>query len=87
MIRVLIVDDHEGWRCQVRQLLHERPGFQVIGEVSDGLEAVEKAKLLNPDLIVLDIGLPKLNGIEVTRQVRQVSPPFQSRDPQPGKFA
>jgi DNA-binding NarL/FixJ family response regulator len=74
MIRVLIVDDHEGWRRQVRQLLRERPGFQVVGEVSDGLEAVEKAKLLKPDLIVLDIGLPKLNGIEVTRQVRQLSP-------------
>ena len=74
MIRVLIVDDHEGWRRRVRQLLQERPGFQVIGEVSDGLEAVEKAKLLKPDVIVLDIGLRKLNGIEVTRQVRQLSP-------------
>jgi len=74
MIRVLIVDDHEGWRRQVRRLLQERSGFQVVGEVSDGLEAVEKAGLLKPDVIVLDIGLPELNGIEVTRQVRQLSP-------------
>ena len=74
MIRVLIVDDYEDWRRTVRQLLQERPELQVICEVSDGLEAVQKAEELKPDLILLDIGLPKLNGIEAARRIRQLSP-------------
>jgi DNA-binding NarL/FixJ family response regulator len=72
-IRVLIVDDHEDWRRTVRELLLERPELQVIYEVADGLEAVQKAGELKPDLILLDIGLPKLNGIEAARQIRQLS--------------
>jgi DNA-binding NarL/FixJ family response regulator len=63
-IRVLLVDDYEDWRNQVRLLLQERPEWQVICEVSGGLEAVQKAEELKPDLIVMDVGLPKLNGIE-----------------------
>ena len=74
MIRVLIVDDYEDWRRTVRELLRERPELQVICEVADGLEAVQKAGELKPDLILLDIGLPKLNGIEAARQIRQLSP-------------
>ena len=74
MTRVLIVDDYEDWRRQVRELLHERPELHVIGEASDGLEAVQKAGELKPDLIVLDIGLPKLNGSEAARRIRQLSP-------------
>src|SRR5712691_1670946 len=74
MIKVLIVDDYEDWRRTVRQLLYERPELQVISEVSDGVEAVQKAGELKPDLIVLDIGLPKLNGIEAARRIRQLSP-------------
>jgi DNA-binding NarL/FixJ family response regulator len=74
MIKVLIVDDYEDWRRTVRQLLQERPELQVICEVSDGLAAVHKADELKPDLILLDIGLPKLNGIEAARQIRQLSP-------------
>jgi DNA-binding NarL/FixJ family response regulator len=74
MIKVLIVDDYEDWRRKVRELLQERPDLQVICEVADGLEAVQKAGELKPDLIVLDIGLPKLNGIEAALQIRQVSP-------------
>jgi DNA-binding NarL/FixJ family response regulator len=73
-IRVLIVDDHEDWRRTVRELLRERPELQVVCEASDGLGAVQKAGELEPDLIVLDIGLPKLNGIEAARQIRQLSP-------------
>ncbi len=73
-IRILIVDDFEDWRRKVRQLLQERPELQVICEVSDGLEAVQKADELKPDLILLDIGLPKLNGIEAARRIRQLSP-------------
>src|SRR6267143_5725813 len=74
MIKVLIVDDYEDWRRTVRLLLYERPELQVISEVSDGVEAVQKAGELKPDLILLDIGLPKLNGIEAARRIRQLSP-------------
>jgi len=68
------VDDFEAWRRQVRLLFQARPQWQIIAEVSDGPEAVQKAADLEPDLIVLDIGLPKLNGIEAARRVRQHSP-------------
>jgi len=73
-IRVLIADDHKGWRRQVRSLFQARPEWQVIAEAVDGSEAVQKAEELKPDLIVLDIGLPKLNGIEAARRIRQLSP-------------
>jgi DNA-binding NarL/FixJ family response regulator len=72
MTTVLIVDDYEDWRRKVRQLLQGHPELQVTSEASDGLEAVQKAGELKPDLIVVDIGLPKLNGIEAARQIRQL---------------
>jgi DNA-binding NarL/FixJ family response regulator len=71
---VLIVDDYEPWRRFVSSTLRRRPEFEVVGEVSDGLEAVEKAAELKPDLILLDVGLPKLNGIEAARRIRKLSP-------------
>jgi CheY-like chemotaxis protein len=74
MATVMIVDDYEGWRSRIRQLLQKKPELQVICEVSDGLTAVEKAAELKPDLIILDVGLPKLNGIEVARRIGQLSP-------------
>lgn len=73
-IRVLVVDDFEAWRRFVCSTLQKNPELQVIGEASDGLEAVHRAKELQPDLIVLDLGLPKLNGIEAARQIRKLSP-------------
>ena len=73
-IRILVVDDYKDWRDQIRSLIRARPEWQVICEVSDGAEAVQKAKELKPDLILLDIGLPKLHGIEAARQIRQLSP-------------
>jgi DNA-binding NarL/FixJ family response regulator len=73
-VRFLVVDDFEPYRRFVCSSLGQRPDLQVIGEVSDGLEAVQKAVELQPDLIVLDIGLPKLNGIEAARRIRQLSP-------------
>jgi CheY-like chemotaxis protein len=68
------VDDYDGWRRQIRLLLQVQPELQIICELSDGAEAVQKAEELKPDLILLDIGLPKINGIEAARQIRQLSP-------------
>jgi DNA-binding NarL/FixJ family response regulator len=74
LIRILVVDDFKDWLQQVRLLLQSRPECQVIAEASDGSEAVQKAEELKPDLILLDVGLPNLSGIEVARQIRQRSP-------------
>jgi DNA-binding NarL/FixJ family response regulator len=73
-VRVLVVDDFERFRRFVCSTLGKRQDLQVIGEASDGLEAVRKAEELKPDLIVLDIGLPTLNGIEVARRIRELCP-------------
>ncbi len=73
-VRILVVDDYEPWRRFVSTTLQKQPTLQVIGEALDGLEAVQKAEELHPDLIVLDIGLPSLNGIEVARRIRKLSP-------------
>jgi len=74
LIRILVVDDFKDWLRQVRLLLQSRAECQVIAEASDGLEAVRKAQDMKPDLILLDISLPKLNGIEAARRIRQRSP-------------
>jgi DNA-binding NarL/FixJ family response regulator len=69
-----VVDDFEPFRRLICLILQNQPEVQVVCEVSDGLEAVQKAQELQPDLIVLDIGLPKLNGLEVARQIRKRVP-------------
>lgn len=74
MTRILVVDDYGDWRRQICSLLQSRPELQVLWQASDGLEAVEKAEEHKPDLILLDLGLPKLNGIGAARRIRQVSP-------------
>ena len=73
-VRVLLVDDYEPFCRVIVSRLQEQPELLAIAEASDGFEAVQKAKELQPDLILLDIGLPKLNGIEAARQIREVSP-------------
>ena len=73
-VRILLVDDFEPWRSFVASLLRKNSEWQIICEVSDGLEAIQKAKEFQPDLIVLDIGLPKLNGIEAASSIRNVAP-------------
>ena len=73
-IRVLVVDDYESWRHFASAMLLKHSGLQVIAEVSDGLEAVQKAQELQPDLVLLDIGLPTLNGFEAAHRIQVVSP-------------
>jgi DNA-binding NarL/FixJ family response regulator len=72
-IRILLVDDNEPFRRFVSSILRERANLQVIGESDDGLQAVQRAETLQPDLILLDIGLPGINGIEAARQIGKVA--------------
>ena len=72
--RILSVDDFEPYRLFVVSLLHERSDLKVICGVSNGLEAVRKAQELKPDLILMDIGLPGLNGIEAARRILTLVP-------------
>ena len=74
IIRILVVEDFQPFRDALTSLLSNRPDLHVVGEVSDGLEAVNHAKELQPDLILLDIGLPSLDGIEAARQIRTHCP-------------
>jgi len=73
-LRILVADDHQVVRTGLRTLLESKAGWQVCAEAANGREAVEKAGELHPDVAVLDIGMPLLNGMEATRQIRKVSP-------------
>jgi len=73
-VRILVVDDFAPWRQSVRSLLKSHVELQFVGEVADGLEAVQKAEELHPDLVLLDIGLPGLNGIEAAKRIHQLVP-------------
>ena len=67
---ILIVDDSELIRLATRHFLESQPGFKVCGEAVDGIEALEKASHLNPDLIILDIAMPRMNGLQTARELR-----------------
>lgn len=71
--RILIADDNNAWRRQIRSLLELHPGLRVVCEVADGVAAVQKSEELQPDLVLLDLGLPELNGIEAARQMRELA--------------
>jgi CheY-like chemotaxis protein len=73
-VRVLVVDDHEPFRRFVCSTLLDRQNLNVIGEASDGLEAVQRAEALQPDLILLDIGLPGMNGLDAARRIAKLAP-------------
>jgi DNA-binding NarL/FixJ family response regulator len=73
-LRILIVDDHAVVRRGVRALLESQPGWEVAGEATTGTEAVELAKRLQPDIVIMDLSLPKLNGLDATRQLLKESP-------------
>ena len=72
--RILIVDDHEVVRAGVRRVLAGVPSWEVCGEAKDGRHALALAVVLKPDLVVLDLGMPGLNGVDVTRQLRRLVP-------------
>jgi len=72
--RIFVVDDNEPFRRFVISTLHEQPNLQVVGEEEDGLQAVQRAEALQPDLILLDIGLPGLNGIDAGRRIAELAP-------------
>ncbi|HEX3322267.1 MAG TPA: response regulator transcription factor [Terriglobales bacterium] len=73
-LRILLADDHKLMRGGLRLLLEQQPTLTVVGEADDGRQAVEKASSLKPDVVVLDIGMPNLNGIEACAQITQTSP-------------
>src|SRR3954468_22640453 len=70
MTRILIADDHDVVRAGVRTILESQPGWEVVAEASDGMEAIDKALATRPDVAVLDFSLPAVNGVEATRQIR-----------------
>ena len=76
-LRILLADDHEIVRRGLCALLQKHEGWEICGESSDGREAVEMAKKLKPDVIIVDIGMPHLNGLETTRQLLQYDPSFK----------
>jgi DNA-binding NarL/FixJ family response regulator len=69
-IRVVIADDHALFREGLRAILEKQGGFEVVGEASSGLEAVEMAAVLRPDVVIMDLSMPELNGVEATKQIR-----------------
>src|SRR5256714_15044748 len=74
MLRILIADDHEVARQGIRALLESHPGWEVCAEAKDGREAVELANNSKPDIALLDIGMPNLNGLDAARQILAMSP-------------
>jgi DNA-binding NarL/FixJ family response regulator len=74
MIRILLADDHDVVRAGVRSIMESQDGWEVVGEAVDGQDAVRQALATHPDVVVLDYGLPVMNGIEATRQIRSRVP-------------
>src|SRR5215467_14786306 len=72
--QILVVDDSAPWRLLVSSILERTSSLRVVGEARDGVEAIEKALTLHPDVVILDIGMPRLNGIEAAKKIRQASP-------------
>jgi DNA-binding NarL/FixJ family response regulator len=76
-LRILVADDHELVRRGIRELLRARRGWKVVAEAMNGRQALEKASELTPDVAILDISMPDLDGLQATRQIREASPPTE----------
>ena len=76
-VRILIADDHEVIRRGLRELLESRPEWEIVGEADTGRDAVEKARRLKPTIVIMDIGMPELNGLEATRRILDRNPQIQ----------
>lgn len=74
LVTILLVEDFSPVRAIITSLLDENPDLRVIGEASDGVEAVTKAQELRPEVVLMDIGLPKLNGLEAASRIRELVP-------------
>ncbi len=73
-IRILLADDHTILRAGLRMMLNAQPDFEVVGEAQDGRQAIQEAQKLQPDVILMDITMPDMNGIEATRQIKKLLP-------------
>jgi two-component system response regulator NreC len=73
-VTILLADDHTIVRQGLKKVLEAEPGFRVVGEASDGREAISQVELLKPDIVIMDITMPMLNGIEATRQIKKNNP-------------
>ncbi len=73
-VRVLVVDDHEPFRRAARAVVAETAGFELVGEAVDGEASIDAAKLLQPDMVLMDVNLPGINGLDATRRIRALVP-------------
>ncbi len=74
MLRIMLVDDHSLFRKGLASLLSSQPDIEVIGEASNGDEAIENVKILKPDLVMMDINMPKRDGLEATKEIKKIMP-------------
>jgi two-component system, NarL family, response regulator NreC len=73
-IRTLLVDDHTILRAGLKMMLNAQPNIEVVGEAQDGRQAIDEAQRLQPDIVLMDITMPEMNGIEATRQIKRLNP-------------
>lgn len=73
-LRILLADDHQAFRQRMRKLLRNTPGFELVGEAGNGEEAVRLAGELKPDIVIMDVVMPRLNGVEATRRITREFP-------------